>query len=135
MAARGFPLTVVTEEVEPPELFDWFVQSRTRLGMEVIPLGPHTAADVSRALANNRIVCLLCDRDLTGAGITVDFFGEPTTVPGGPALLALRTGAALLPCGGVLHRRRRARREGRGTDSRRYGKAASATTSSGSPPP
>ena len=44
-------------------------------------------------------MCLLCDRDLTGAGITVDFFGEPTTVPGGPALLALRTGAALLPCG------------------------------------
>ena len=99
MAARGYPLTVVTEEVEPPELFNWFVQSRTRLGMEVIPLGPNTAADVSRALANNRVVCLLCDRDLTGAGITVDFFGEPTTVPGGPALLALRTGAALLPCG------------------------------------
>jgi KDO2-lipid IV(A) lauroyltransferase len=39
----------------------------------------------------------LCDRDLTGDGIWVDFFGERTTLPGGPATLALRTGAALLP--------------------------------------
>jgi KDO2-lipid IV(A) lauroyltransferase len=53
---------------------------------------------VSRALAANRIVCLLCDRDLVGNGVSVDFFGETTTVPSGPATLALRTGARLLPC-------------------------------------
>jgi KDO2-lipid IV(A) lauroyltransferase len=40
---------------------------------------------------------LLCDRDLTGDGIEVEFFGERTTLPAGPATLALRTGAALLP--------------------------------------
>ena len=36
------------------------------------------------------MVCLLCDRDLTGDGVEVEFFGERTTLPGGPAL----TGAA-----------------------------------------
>ena len=41
----------------------------------------------------------VCDRDLTGDGIEVDLFGERTTMPGGPALLALRTGAPLLPVG------------------------------------
>jgi KDO2-lipid IV(A) lauroyltransferase len=42
-------------------------------------------------------VALLCDRDITGGGIPVSFFGERTTLPAGPATLALRTGAALLP--------------------------------------
>jgi KDO2-lipid IV(A) lauroyltransferase len=37
------------------------------------------------------------DRDLTGGGVPVSFFGRPTTMPGGPALLAAQTGAALLP--------------------------------------
>ncbi len=50
-----------------------------------------------RALRDNRIVCLLSDRDLTGDGVDVEFFGERTTLPAGPATLALRTGAALLP--------------------------------------
>jgi lauroyl/myristoyl acyltransferase len=98
LTARGLPVTVVAEPVEPPELSDWFVQSRVRLGMEVITLGPNAGAEVSATLAANRVVCLLCDRDLMGNGVKVEFFGETTTVPGGPATLALRTGATLLPC-------------------------------------
>ena len=43
------------------------------------------------------MVCLISDRDLQGGGVEVDFFGERTTVPGGPATLALRTGATVLP--------------------------------------
>ena len=52
---------------------------------------------VLRALRDNRIVCLLCDRDIAGDGVEVEFFGERTTLPGGPATLALRTGATLVP--------------------------------------
>jgi KDO2-lipid IV(A) lauroyltransferase len=48
-------------------------------------------------LRDNRIVCLLSDRDIEGDGVGVEFFGERTTLPGGPATLALRTGATLLP--------------------------------------
>ena len=44
------------------------------------------------ALRRNQIVCLLSDRDLTGDGVEVEFFGERTTLPAGPATLALRTG-------------------------------------------
>jgi phosphatidylinositol dimannoside acyltransferase len=40
---------------------------------------------------------LLSDRDLTGDGVEVEFFGEKTTLPAGPATLSLRTGAALVP--------------------------------------
>jgi len=97
LAARGVDLVAVAESVEPPELFEWFADARRRIGIEVIALGPASGAEVTRALAANKTVCLLADRDISGTGIEVEFFGERTTVPGGPALLALRTGAALLP--------------------------------------
>ncbi|MFM8303606.1 MAG: phosphatidylinositol mannoside acyltransferase [Actinomycetota bacterium] len=97
LAARGVDLVAVAESVEPPELFEWFVDARRRVGIEVIALGPDSGGRVTRALAANQVVCLLADRDISGNGIAVEFFGERTTVPGGPATLALRTGAALLP--------------------------------------
>jgi KDO2-lipid IV(A) lauroyltransferase len=97
LAARGVPLVAVAEVVDPPRLFEWFVATRRRLGIDVVALGPDSAARLTRALHENRVVCLLCDRDLAGNGVRVEFFGEETTVPGGPAMLALRTGAPLLP--------------------------------------
>ena len=39
----------------------------------------------------------MADRDLTRAGVQVDFFGQPTRMPAGAAKLAIETGAALLP--------------------------------------
>ena len=43
------------------------------------------------------MLCLLADRDLTPSGVPVTFFGARATMPAGPAALALRTGAALIP--------------------------------------
>jgi KDO2-lipid IV(A) lauroyltransferase len=99
LALQGFDVAVVAEPVEPPELFDWFVETRARLGMRVIPLSSSAGTDVLKALRGNEVVCLLADRDLTGDGIGVEFFGERTTLPGGPAMSALRSGAPLLPVG------------------------------------
>ena len=50
-------------------------------------------------------MCLLCDRDLQGGGIEVEFFGERTTLPAGPATLGLRAGAPILPVGVYFTRR------------------------------
>ena len=97
LAARGYPPTVVVEPVEPPELFEWFADVRRALGMDVVPLGPAAGSAVLKALEANRVVCLVCDRDLVGDGIEVEFFGERTTLPAGPAVLALRSGAPLFP--------------------------------------
>lgn len=97
MASLGYPVTVVVEALEPPELFEWFLRFRRSLGMEVIPLGDGAGTAVLAALRANRIVCLVSDRDLNGTGVEVDFFGERTTLPGGPATLALRSGAPILP--------------------------------------
>lgn len=90
-------VSAVVEAVEPPELAAWFTALREELGMEIIPLGPRAGSASAAALTDNRILTLLCDRDVAGGGVEVTFFGEPTTLPGGPATLALRSGAALIP--------------------------------------
>jgi KDO2-lipid IV(A) lauroyltransferase len=98
MAQQGFAMTVVVEALEPPELFEWFAGFRRSLGMQVIPVGPGAAMAVVRALRAGGVVCLLCDRNIgRSGGVDVEFFGERTELPGGPATLAMRSGAALLP--------------------------------------
>lgn len=99
MTDRGYRMTVVVEELQPPELFQWFVDLRQELGMTVVPAGPQAGPAVLKALRANEIVCLLSDRDLERNGVEVNFFGEKTTLPAGPATLALRTKAPLLPVG------------------------------------
>jgi KDO2-lipid IV(A) lauroyltransferase len=99
MTDVGHRLTVVVEPLQPPELFEWFAKLRRDLGMNVVPLGPKVAATVASALRDNHVVCLLCDRDLERNGVPVSFFGETTTLPAGPAMLSLRTGAPVLPTG------------------------------------
>jgi KDO2-lipid IV(A) lauroyltransferase len=95
--AQAAPCTAVVERLEPPELYEWFNEVRHRLGFETVPLGPHAGATLMRHLRDNRALGLLCDRDVGGSGVEVEFFGERTTLPGGPATLALRSGAPILP--------------------------------------
>lgn len=107
-ACHAMPVTAVVEPVQPPELAEWFIGLRQELGMEVVPLSSTAGADVLGALKRNRVVALLCDRDIAGGGVEVDFFGERTTLPAGPATLALRSGAPILPAAvyfdGTRHR-------------------------------
>lgn len=100
-------ILVIVEPVEPPELFQWFADVRAAMGMEVVAAGDGAASRAIAALRENRIVCLVSDRDLSGDGIEVDFFGERTTLPGGPALLSLRSHAPILPCAVYFGGRRR----------------------------
>ena len=90
-------MLVVVEPVTPPELFEWFVEVRAAMGMEVVALGPKAASAALRALRDNWLLALVCDRDLQGDGVEVEFFGERTTMPAGPATLALRAGSVIVP--------------------------------------
>jgi KDO2-lipid IV(A) lauroyltransferase len=95
--ARVAPCTAVVERLEPPELYEWFTRVRRSLGFDTVPLGPGAGATLMRHLRDNRALGLLCDRDVGGTGVEVEFFGERTKLPGGPATLALRSGAPILP--------------------------------------
>jgi KDO2-lipid IV(A) lauroyltransferase len=92
--------TTVAERLKPESLYHRFIAYRERLGFEVLPLsgGERPPFDMlCDRLRDNRVVCLMAERDLTRTGVQVDFFGEPTRMPAGPAKLATATGAALLP--------------------------------------
>ncbi|WP_206184560.1 phosphatidylinositol mannoside acyltransferase [Thermoactinospora rubra] len=100
LAGRGQRFTTVAERLRPESLFRRYTAFREGLGMEVLPLtgGPgHTVAVLASRLRRGGVVCLPAERDLTRHGIEVEFFGATTKVPAGPALLAVQTGAALLP--------------------------------------
>lgn len=91
--------TTVAERVKPEVLFDAFVDYRESLGFEVVPLTGGPVAPFMRlkeVLEAGGIVCLMGERDFSGRGVPVTFFGEETTFPVGPAKLAMDTGAELL---------------------------------------
>lgn len=90
--------TTVAERVEPEVLFEEFVRFRESLGFEVIPLTGGETPPFNRlreVLNAGGVVCLLGERDLRQSGVRTRFFGEETSMPAGPALLAIETGAAL----------------------------------------
>lgn len=94
------PPTVVNERLRPESLLRRFVRFREGLGFEIIPLsgGATPPFDLlAERLREGRIVGLLGERDLSGTGVPVTFFGEWTRMPAGPARLAIDTGAPLLP--------------------------------------
>jgi phosphatidylinositol dimannoside acyltransferase len=97
LALQGMPMTAVVERLEPERLFDWFVAQRASMRLTAVPLGEGSSAAMLRTLKDGEIAGLVSDRDLAGNGIEVEFFGERTTMPGGAATLALRTGAPLVP--------------------------------------
>jgi KDO2-lipid IV(A) lauroyltransferase len=98
---RHGPFSTVAERLQPETLYRRFVDYRASLGFDIIPLtgsGSPTPRLVRRLHAGG-LVCLLADRDLTGGGVEVEFFGDTARMPAGPARLAAATGATLLVVG------------------------------------
>ena len=92
--------TTVAERLRPESLYDKFVAFRSGLGMEVLPASGgvvNAFGILSQRLRAGKLVCLVADRDVTGSGTEVDYFGEKARIMGGSAALAERTGAALFP--------------------------------------
>lgn len=96
VAAHGLGGVAPVEETDPPELFEFLRARRASgKGVEVIPLS-HAFRPMLAALRHDQLVALVADRDLIGDGLPVTMFGHATTLPAGPAMLALRTGKPLV---------------------------------------
>ena len=86
--------------MKPESVYSRFVAFREGLGVEVLPASGGTSSAfgvLAQRLRAGKLVCLVCDRDVTGTGMEVEFFGEKARMMGGPAALAVQTGAALMP--------------------------------------
>lgn len=96
LGSRGYRFNTAAEVLLPRALFEWFVGQRR--AVNVVPSEPGAVArrHLTRALQRGEGVALPAERDLARRGVWVEFFGERTTFPAGPAALAVHTGAALL---------------------------------------
>jgi len=92
------PFAAVAEILKPVELFDLFCKLRKAVGIDIFPYDkkPETRDAMVESLESGVMLALLSDRDLKGKGVEVEFFGERTTLPPGPAALALRSGSPIL---------------------------------------
>jgi lauroyl/myristoyl acyltransferase len=99
IASGAGSFTTVMERLKPESLYERFVTFREGLGMEVLPAsgGVRPFGILAERLRAGKIVILPADRDVTGSGIEVEFFGEKAKMMAGPAALAVLTGAALMP--------------------------------------
>ena len=94
--AKGINLVTVAEHLKPEKLFLKFLSYRQAMGMEVLPLDGRVLGTLAQRLRQGALVALVADRDLSRSGIDVNFFGGPSRMPAGPALLVLKTSAPLI---------------------------------------
>ncbi len=93
---HGTSVVAVAEKLGNPRITEWFTSLRTEYGIEIVLTGIRTFPKLRDALERQRVVTLLCDRDLSGRGVPVEFFGEETTMPAGPVKLSQSEGVPLL---------------------------------------
>ncbi len=92
----GYPLTVLARKLYYPKLDRWVNALRTSMGMEVLDRDRPPGELLSR-LRRGRFIGILIDQDTRARGVFVEFFGRPAHTPVGPAVLASRAAAAIVP--------------------------------------
>lgn len=96
----GAPVLAVAEDLANERITKWFVDIRNQLGIDIVlTTDPRRRSKLIRRLKDGEVIALLADRDVTGRGLTTEFFGEETKMPSGPVGLAILTGATLIPVG------------------------------------
>ncbi len=102
----GMPVMSAAENLPNPLITDWFVKVREMAGIDIVLTGRGARATgaLMKRLKEGGTVALLADRDVTGRGIPVTFFGEETTMPAGPIALAVKTGAPVLVVGSYFEK-------------------------------
>lgn len=93
----GLDLMAIAEHLPNQKITDWFFDVRAKFGIDIVLTSdPERRSKMISHLNRGGALALVADRDVTGRGISVDFFGEQTTLPAGPAALAERTDSELL---------------------------------------
>jgi len=88
----GRTIVIPMETVDDVDLQQYFERTRGSIGIRIVGLR-EARRELAAALERGDPVGLVADRDLTGGGIPASLFGAPTSLPLGPALLAVESGA------------------------------------------
>jgi lauroyl/myristoyl acyltransferase len=94
---RRFPLTAVAETFSDERFSTLLQNQRIEKGIGIIPM-ESSVRRIMRVLQQNQFVAIVADRPVSAKdGVPITFFGRKTYVPAGPAALALKTGASIMP--------------------------------------
>jgi phosphatidylinositol dimannoside acyltransferase len=109
----GGRLALLAEQLRPQKLFEAIAGARGALGVKVIPIdveamlqgdahrarriGAAAMREVFKHLRSGGGIAIAIDRDLTGTGTNIPFFGRPAPIPLGVVEVAIRSGAAIVP--------------------------------------
>jgi phosphatidylinositol dimannoside acyltransferase len=109
----GGQLALLAEQLRPQKLFEAIAGARGALGVKVIPIdieamlrgdtqtarriGAAAMREVFKHLRSGGGIAIAIDRDLSGTGKRIPFFGKPAPIPLGVVEVAMRSGAAVVP--------------------------------------
>lgn len=95
LSANGIRPLAPIEEIKPAALYRFLAERRGGGGVDLVPVHRARGALTSRLRAGG-LIGIIGDRDLTGDGRVATLFGHRTTVPTGPATLAVLYGATVI---------------------------------------
>jgi KDO2-lipid IV(A) lauroyltransferase len=96
MALRGLKPNIIGTTLKDPRLNDLLVNYRNAFGAIAIERGKETFRLI-KALKSGGAIAILIDHATKVKSVYVDFFGMPASTPIGAAVLAMKTGAAVIP--------------------------------------
>ena len=96
LQGAGIPLSGYAGRQQNPIVNRWINFNRARAGN--LPIHKDDVKGLLAALKQNRVVAMVMDQHDSANRYFVRYFGHPASVAPGPALLARRTGAAIVFC-------------------------------------
>ncbi|HEY3430148.1 MAG TPA: lysophospholipid acyltransferase family protein, partial [Cyclobacteriaceae bacterium] len=96
MAFRGYKPLIVGSPLKEPLITNFVWKHRQKMGADVIERGKETLR-LLKNLKSGGTMGILIDQDTRVKSVFADFFGKPCATPVGAAMLALKTGAAVVP--------------------------------------
>ncbi len=103
----GYPFTYIIREPSEPWLSKFFAQLMPRYDLDYIYVGRGNLflKSILQRLKQGGIVAFVVDEDKGKGGVAVEFFGRTVMTAAGPAVIARRTGAPIIPMFCVRHGR------------------------------
>lgn len=96
MQRAGYPLSGISRTADDPGTDQMVSAIRTGGGLKQIPRS-RAAREGLATLRRNEILAIMLDQNTIEGGIFVPFYGHPASTAQGPAVFALKTGAAIVP--------------------------------------
>jgi KDO2-lipid IV(A) lauroyltransferase len=99
LAHEGCLISIAVRDLRDPVQSRIYRGCRKLINLKSILIKPssHFLRDVLRLLRRNGMICLIADENKRHGGVFVDFFSHPAATATGPAHLALKTGAPVVP--------------------------------------